>query len=201
MMKFFSTKNMVILILASALFAVSFMCIALLSRKPEQTEGGDNIEIERKYLIDSSSLPEDVIARADKFDLVQTYINYSPEIRVRKVDGVYFYFTMKLPKDTIGLSREEIELRITEAEYDELVKKQVGNTILKIRYQFYESGSLVAMDIYLDKLDGLAVAEVEFESVEQSESYTPPSWFGEEVTSDKRYKNANLAKDGMPQDN
>ena len=42
------------------------------------------------------------------------------------------------------------------------------------------------------------VAEVEFESEEESSSFEPPSWFSKEITHDERYKNKNLALNGMP---
>ncbi|MDR0406368.1 MAG: CYTH domain-containing protein [Clostridiales bacterium] len=169
-----------------------------MSRNPNG--GAENIEIERKFLLDSDNFPADLAARGSVYQFVQTYISYSPELRVRKVDADGYYFTMKLPKDNIGLSREEIEFPITEREYNDLLPKQEGAAIYKTRYQFYEGGHLAAADVYSRELAGLAVAEVEFETVAQAERYTPPAWFGKEVTSDQRYKNANLARYGLPND-
>ena len=37
-------------------------------------------------------------------------------------------------------------------------------------------------------------AEVEFESVEDAMSFMKPEWFGEEVTSDRRYRNGFLTE-------
>lgn len=156
------------------------------------------VETERKFLLDLTNLPADMASRSKIYDIVQTYISISPEIRVRQINGSYYYFTLKIPKDEIGLSREEIELRINKQEYEDLLKKQAGDTIHKTRYQFYEGDVYIFVDVYSGPLEGLAVAEVEFKSVEISQAFTPPSWFGKDVTSDKRYKNANLAKDGMP---
>jgi len=106
---------------------------------------------------------------------------------------------MKLPKDDMGLAREEVEFFIASEEYDELLKKQVGTTIYKTRYQFYEEGVLITIDIYSQDFKGLAVAEVEFKAVVHAEGYNPPGWFGKEITSDKRYKNASLSRNGMPE--
>ena len=189
-------KNIIIFILAIALMFVSIYCFYLLSKNFDDSK--ENIETERKFLIALKDLPADIETRGDVFRFVQTYINYSPEMRVRKVNEIYHYFTIKLPKDDIGLSREEIEKLITEEEYNELAQKQIGKVIHKTRYQFYEGSNLVAVDIYSHELTGLAVAEVEFENVEKSEKFNPPSWFGKEITSDMRYKNANLSRDGMP---
>ncbi|MCL2671313.1 MAG: CYTH domain-containing protein [Clostridiales bacterium] len=196
MKKKINFRDILIFILACALAALSVQYILLATQNKRNSES--NIEVERKFLLDLNNLPPDMAERAEIFEFVQTYINYSPEIRVREVNETYYYFTIKLPKDNIGLSREEIEFLVTEEEYRELLTKQVGMTIYKTRYQFYEEGFLITVDIYSHELSGLAVAEVEFANVKQSESYRPPHWFGPEITSDKRYKNANLARDGMP---
>jgi CYTH domain-containing protein len=39
-------------------------------------------------------------------------------------------------------------------------------------------------------------AEIEFESAEESGRFSPPKWFGDEVTNDKHYKNSGLALHG-----
>lgn len=159
------------------------------------------VETERKFLIDPDNLPKDIAKRGKVYDIVQTYINYSPEMRVRMLNKKYYYFTLKRPLDDGGLSRDEIEFRLTKEEYETFLKKRVGNTIYKTRYQFYENGTYIFVDVYNSKkLNGLVVAEVEFPSVEASSKFIPPKWFGKELTSDKRYKNANLAKNGMPKD-
>ena len=40
----------------------------------------------------------------------------------------------------------------------------------------------------------MLLVEVEFESVEQANSFVPPEWFGDDVTNDKRYHNSYLSK-------
>ena len=53
----------------------------------EVTEGQDismGLEIEKKWVIDKDKIPYD-LSKADCFDIVQTYINYLPEIRVRQI--------------------------------------------------------------------------------------------------------------------
>lgn len=191
-------KNIIIICLSIILVFLIYQVARLYKEIPSSQYSNDHIETERKFLLSLDKLPDDMASRADIFDLVQTYISYSPEMRVRKVNGTYYYFTLKRPKDDIGLSREEIEFQISNDEYDELLKKQVGETILKTRYQFYEDNIYISVDVYSGNLTGLAVAEVEFGSVEESEKYVPPSWFGADITSDKRYKNANLEKNGFP---
>ena len=62
-----------------------------------------------------------------------------------------------------------------------------------------ELGLSIELDVYQERLDGLMTAEVEFASEDESRAYSPPSWFGADVTADSRYKNKNLALHGAPQ--
>lgn len=190
-----SKKNIVIILLSTTVLVLSLLYFFALKKIDENNF--KDIEVERKYLVDLNNLPQSM-NDADTLVMVQTYISFSPEMRVRKVNDLYHFFTMKLPKDKIGLARQEIEFLISPEEYQELLVKQVGNTIYKTRYQIIENGLRIDLDIYSDYLTGLAVAETEFSNIKKSESFTPPKWFGLEVTSDLRYKNANLARYGMP---
>ena len=52
------------------------------------------LEIERKFLIDASKIPYD-LNKLYKFELEQAYINFSPEIRIRKVDDWMYFLTIK----------------------------------------------------------------------------------------------------------
>ena len=57
---------------------------------------------------------------------------------------------------------------------------------------------MAELDVYHGELTGLVTVEVEFSSLEEAESFSPPAWFGEDITEDKRYKNKNLARNGRP---
>ena len=58
-------------------------------------------------------------------------------------------------------------------------------------------GGVAEVDRYQGELDGLWTVEVEFGSLEASRAFSPPDWFGREVTDDQRYRNAALAR-GRP---
>lgn len=159
---------------------------------------GSKLEVERKFLIDANNIPYD-ISKADIFDIQQTYINFSPEIRVRKINGLYYSFALKLPKDTIGLARQEVEFNINGDEYDSLYAKRSVESIYKMRYQFYVEDEYVAVDIYSGNLQGLAVCEIEFDDEEAANKFVPYDWFIKDVTSDSRYKNGSSAQFGKPE--
>ena len=51
---------------------------------------------------------------------------------------------------------------------------------------------------YKGELSGLAVCEVEFDDENQAKEFLPPYFFGKEITGDARYRNRNLALNGLP---
>ncbi len=53
---------------------------------------------------------------------------------------------------------------------------------------------VVELDLFAAPFDGLIIAEVEFPSIEAANSFVPPSWFDEDVTSDPAYHNSNLSR-------
>ena len=60
------------------------------------------------------------------------------------------------------------------------------------------SGREVELDVYGGDLDGLTVAEVEFDDERQAQEFEPPAWFGDEVTGKEEYLNESLATRGRP---
>lgn len=147
------------------------------------------MEIERKYLV--NKVPDSFTL---KKEIEQGYINSSPTIRIRRSDDEFFLTV----KGSGLLAREEFEIRITGEEYASLLSKVETRIIKKDRYLIPIGGSLTAeLDIYHDFLEGLKTVEVEFESVEDSEAFAPPEWFGREVTYDKGYSNGSLARHGL----
>jgi adenylate cyclase len=59
-------------------------------------------------------------------------------------------------------------------------------------------GLEIEVDVYQGELEGLIVAEIEFDSEEQARGFEPPDWLGDDVTGDERFLNENLAVDGAP---
>ncbi len=145
------------------------------------------MEIEKKYLI--PSIPEN-IDQYPHVSIEQAYICTTPVLRIRKRDDQYI-FTYK----SAGLmSREEIESPLTEETYYHLLPKADGNVITKTRYLIPTDNNLtIELDIFHGCFDGLVLAEVEFDDEESALSYTPPAWFGEDVTYSSKYHNSTLS--------
>lgn len=156
-------------------------------------------EIERKYLI--PSLPENI----DQFpfsELRQGYVLISTEgvLRIREEQlpsgKKVFYQTVKVGK---GLERIEIEIRLEEQAFQQLWLLTEGRQVEKRRYHIpLDEFHMAAVDVYNGTLHGLITAEVEFETIAQSELFVPSEWFGKEVTDDDRYANVQLALHGLP---
>lgn len=158
----------------------------------------DDYEIEKKWIIDKNKIPYN-LSNTKIIKIEQTYISFSPEIRVRKInDGEEYTFAVKTNMSTDGMIRDEMEIHITQEEYNNLIKKQEGNTIYKTRYQFLDEDYLLAIDIFSGELDGLAYLEIEFENLEEANNFQTPNWVIKDVTSDLNYKNGHLARYGVP---
>jgi uridine kinase len=57
----------------------------------------------------------------------------------------------------------------------------------------------IDLDICSGELEGLAVAEIEFDTVEEAEKFTPFNWFGAELTNETSFGNYNLSRAGITQ--
>jgi len=106
----------------------------------------DDKEIEKKWLIDKEKIPYDFSKLiGSKFNITQTYICFDPEIRVREytirdkeMNEVKDHeMTIKTNLTEDGLIRDEVNIAINQEQYDNMIKKQEGNTIYKTRYQFF----------------------------------------------------------------
>ncbi len=151
-------------------------------------------EIERKFLV--SEIPQHLsYKKEDKIS--QGYIAFEPgrnEVRVRQKGEKYFLAV----KSGGGLSRNETELEITQPQFNELWATTEGQRLEKDRREYTHGELIIELDIYRGRLQGLLVAEVEFPSEEAANSFSPPDWFGQEITEDNHYRNRQLAISGLP---
>ena len=53
---------------------------------------------------------------------------------------------------------------------------------------------MIELDVFDAPFEGLIIAEVEFPSIEEANSFIPPAWFAKDVTNDPAYHNSNLSK-------
>lgn len=144
-------------------------------------------EIEHKYLV-KYDLWKQVVPDESKA-VKQGYLSSSPVSSVRvRVLGNQGFVTIK-GKST-NASRLEYEYEIPLADAEEMLAKFCSQDIVKTRHYVQHGEHTWEVDEFHGLNSGLIVAEVELGHVD--EQYELPEWIDVNVTSDKRYSNANL---------
>lgn len=147
------------------------------------------MEIERKYLVTS---PPDDYRSYPSHQIEQAYLCTEPVVRIRRQDDEYW-----LTYKSKGLLvREEYNLPLTESAYRHLIAKADGTILTKRRYRIplADTGLTIELDVFSGIYEGLMLAEVEFPDEEAALSFTPPAWFGRDVTFSGEYQNSRLSQ-------
>lgn len=145
------------------------------------------MEIERKFLL--KSLPENLESYPCRH-IIQGYLCTGPVVRIRKDNDKY-----ELTYKSGGMmARREENLPLSPQAFEHLKSKTDGRLIIKKRYMIPLEPYTIELDIFEGDLAPLIIAEVEFPTIEEANAFTPPDWFGEDVTYDGRYHNSNLSR-------
>lgn len=98
-----------------------------------------------------------------------------PVLRIRK-RGNRFEITKKEPIAEGDKSEQsEYTISLSEDEYKSLAELK-GKRFRKIRYYYPLEGRNAEIDVYKDDLEGLAVAEFEFDSKEEKDNFQMPEF-------------------------
>ena len=138
------------------------------------------MEIERKFLVET--LPPD-LERYPHREIRQAYLAADPVVRVRQ-SGTCCELTYK---GRGLLVRDEVNLPLTESACRRLMAKADGREIVKTRWEIPLDSWTVELDVFQPPLAPLILAEVEFSTEAEALAFTPPVWFGREVTYDPAY--------------
>jgi len=150
------------------------------------------LEIEKKYLV--QEIPFDLADYPFK-KIEQGYLSVEPEgteVRVRRI-GDEFFITAK---SSGVVTRSEYEFSINRRNYDGLMEMTSGRQVQKRRYFIPHGKFTIELDVFEGKLKGLITAEVEFKNEAEADKFSPPDWFGKDVSAEGKYKNKNLAMTG-----
>ena len=144
-------------------------------------------EIERKFLLQSDDWKQDA-ARQERY--CQGYLVGSAQASVRvRIQGGEARLNIK--SATLGVSRQEFEYAIPVADAEELLRDLCQKPLIeKTRYFVPHEGMLWESDQFEGDNEGLVVAEIELDSEQQT--FSMPSWVGQEVSQDRRYYNVCL---------
>ena len=148
------------------------------------------MEIERKFLV--TRLPENLSDYA-YHNIEQAYLCTDPVVRIRRQDNSYILTY----KSSGMLSREEYNLPLTAEAYLHLKPKTDGIYISKKRYCIPYGKYTIELDIFEQDVAPLILAEVEFPTEEEAHCFTPPEWFGEDVTYSPLYHNSYISRHGF----
>ena len=146
------------------------------------------LEIERKFLVLDDSYKALSYSHSH---IVQGYIcsgrGRTVRVRIRDAQG---FITIKGPSVDGGLSRYEFEQEIPLADAEQLMKLCEPGIIDKTRWLVKSGDFTFEVDEFHGDNDGLVMAEVEMQSVDD-QPVLPP-FIGQEVTGDRRYYNSQL---------
>lgn len=163
----------------------------------------EQIERERRFLIELPLkwVAKFKIATAERVRIYQTYLNVPDEecARVRclieqggSLRCEYKYTTKKFISHGVN---KETEIDLTQTEY--VAKLKLCDTkkhrIAKMRYFLIFDNREFVLDIFEDNLTGLAILEIELQSMAEEVLLPPYLKNLKEVTDDKLYSNLYLA--------
>lgn len=151
-----------------------------------------NIEIERKFLVNASKLPD--LNKLKFREISQCYVtmedDYVERVRLSlEPDGTYLCELTRKSAES-GMSRTEETHNISLEEAIDKIKRSPYNVIHKKRYIYWHNTEMWEIDIFGAECKGLIVAEVEIPS--EDWEFELPSFVTEEVTDKKEYYNKEL---------
>lgn len=139
--------------------------------------------ITRKFLV--NNLPDLSDKDKENYERYYLYIGGSTVIRVQRIEDKY---ELERKINENDLVREGETMLITQEEFDGL-KILAKQKIIRDSYLIQENPRIV-IRVYHGDYKGLTRIEVNFQSIEESQNFTLPDWFGKEIT------NSALAQDG-----
>jgi len=146
-------------------------------------------EIERKFLLTTEQALALKAEATHKKQLKQGYLAKGEHVILRvRISDQIAYLTIK--EKVKGSSRLEFETPIELSDAEKLLDL-CSNQIEKTRH-LIKRDYLIELDEFHAANDGLWLAEIEFDSIERSNSFIPPTELGKEVTDDYRYYNSYL---------
>lgn len=153
------------------------------------------MEIEKKFLL--KALPENLDSYQKK-EIEQGYLCESPTVRIRKSNEDYILtYKSRLGTEHIHADarvNQEVEVPLSRDGYEHLKEKIDGYPVEKTRYLIpLPDGHTGELDVFGGRLSGLYLVEVEFADADEVGEFSPPEWFGEDVSGDIRYTNSFLA--------
>jgi len=144
------------------------------------------IEFERTFLLKYK--PEN-LGKYPHCKITDIYFpeeEFHPVLRLRNRDGKKFEMTKKFPLSGKDSSeQEEHTIALSKKEFNSLLKTG-GKKVVKIRYYYQmPNGQKAEIDIFQDKLRGLALVDFEFTDRNKKDEFVMPDFCLADVGQDK----------------
>lgn len=141
------------------------------------------IEIEKTYL--AKSLPSDLKSFPGK-ELLDMYLpkeSAHAKLRIRKSGDSYTITKKGRVDEADGTTQVEQNIKLTAEEFASF-RNIEANVVHKMRYLYPYKGKTAEIDVFMDKLEGLVLIDVEFGSREEMEEFGMPEFCLAEVTNE-----------------
>jgi CYTH domain-containing protein len=154
------------------------------------------IERERRYLL--RELPPGLERKSPHTQIFDNYLT-GTRLRLRKVREPYkrewtWKLTQKFAPDPHDFSRTIItNIYLSQYEY-EMLSVFEGNEIRKNRYPYEHGGRRYSVDVFLGPLRGLILAETDFETDDELDSFQAPAFALLDVTREETFTGARLVE-------
>jgi adenylate cyclase len=151
-----------------------------------KSENRAKVEIERKFLVDTSKWRPSVPG----IEFRQGYLSSVRHRVVRvRIAGNKGWLTIK--GLSVGITRNEFEYEIPVTDASVLLENLCERPIIaKTRYREQVGDRVWEVDVFHGDNEGLVVAEIELGS--EDERFDKPEWATRDVSDDPRYFNNNL---------
>ncbi len=148
------------------------------------------IENERSFLVAKIPPFDDTKIK----NIEQHYLTEGKEpLRLRRADRT-FELTKKLTIDPTDPSRkDELTIPLSEEQYNRLVTLSVRSLTKRRHLIPLVNGLTAELDVFLGPLEGFVKVEVEFPNEDARSAFTPPEWFGKDISQEKWSSNSWLA--------
>jgi len=100
-----------------------------------------------------------------------------------------------LLKTMAGQIPIETEVPLSKEQLAKLWPLTEGRRVSKVTHHLSVADLPVTLDLFEGQLKWLRIAEIEFPNRATCEEFTPPPWFGREVTDIAAYRHSNLARE------
>jgi CYTH domain-containing protein len=142
------------------------------------------IELERTFLV--KSIPPEC-KNVEGLDLLDIYLPTSavhPVLRIRQRGNKMVITKKQILNGTDSSEMSEDTIPLSNEEYEEMTQLK-GKRLHKKRHTFKQKNNTVDIDVYLDDLAGLVVADFEFENIDEKNAFVAPAWCLADVTQEK----------------